>query len=71
MILKKLSLALIKGYKKIISPWLPQTCRYYPTCSEYTTQAIEKHGVAKGLCLGAKRIFRCHPFNQGGYDPVP
>ena len=62
---------IIKGYQLIISPWLPDACRYYPTCSSYCISAIEKHGAAKGLLLGAKRILRCHPFHAGGYDPVP
>lgn len=61
---------LIKVYQKYISPYKPQkSCRFYPTCSEYTLQAIEKYGF-KGLWLGLKRVSRCHPFNKGGYDPL-
>lgn len=69
--MKKLALGLIRFYKKFISPALPPSCRYYPTCSEYTYQAIEKYGVLHGGWMGFKRIMRCHPFTRGGYDPVP
>ncbi len=62
---------LIRFYKMAISPLFPPSCRFYPTCSTYTMEAIEKHGPAKGSWLGAKRILRCHPWNEGGYDPVP
>lgn len=58
-------------YRKVISPLKPPTCRFYPTCSQYALDAIELHGPAKGSWLAAKRIARCHPFNPGGYDPVP
>jgi len=67
--IKKIFLALIGVYQKI-SRLTPSTCRFYPTCSEYTKQAIEKYGVLKGGWLGIKRICRCHPFNPGGYDPL-
>lgn len=70
MIIIKLSVNSIKLYQKIISPVLPKTCRFYPTCSEYMIQSLEKYGFMKGLSLGVKRIIRCHPFNSGGYDPV-
>ncbi|MEG3617160.1 membrane protein insertion efficiency factor YidD [Magnetovibrio sp. PR-2] len=63
--------ALVKGYQLVISPVLPASCRYYPTCSSYTLQAIETHGALKGAWMGLKRIGRCHPWNDGGYDPVP
>jgi putative membrane protein insertion efficiency factor len=69
--LKKLALLLIRGYQLTLSRVLPPSCRFTPTCSVYTYQAIEKYGFFKGGWLGAKRISRCHPFNPGGYDPVP
>lgn len=56
---------------KIISPVLPPRCRFYPTCSQYCYEAIERYGIIKGTFLGFKRVIRCHPFNMGGYDPVP
>ncbi len=62
---------LIKGYQWFLSPILPGSCRFYPTCSSYALQAIETHGALKGGWLGLKRIGRCHPWNDGGYDPVP
>ena len=68
--MKKLFLFLIRIYQKIISPWTPKSCRFYPTCSEYSKQAIIKYGAFKGGWMGFKRIIRCHPFNPGGYDPV-
>lgn len=64
-------LCLLRGYKRFISPLLGNHCRFYPTCSEFTYQALEKYGVGKGLWLGLKRLLRCHPFHPGGYDPVP
>ncbi|MGM0420030.1 MAG: membrane protein insertion efficiency factor YidD [Bacillota bacterium] len=67
---KKILLKLIKFYQRSISPFLPKSCRFYPTCSSYTAQAIEKYGALKGTWLGIKRILRCHPFNPGGYDPI-
>lgn len=68
--MKKLILFLISIYQKI-SKLTPSRCRFYPTCSEYTKQAIIKYGIIKGGWLGIKRICRCHPLNEGGYDPVP
>ena len=62
---------LIKGYKLFISTVLPPSCRYHPTCSTYAIQALQKHGIVKGGYLSAKRIIRCHPYAEGGYDPVP
>lgn len=69
--MKKLALFIIKLYKKIISPLLPNACRFYPTCSEYTYTAIERFGVIKGSFLGAKRLVKCQPFCSGGVDLVP
>jgi len=67
---KKLILWFIKVYQKIISPWTPKTCRFYPTCSEYSYQAVKKYGALKGGLKSVKRISKCHPFNPGGYDPL-
>ena len=61
---------MIKGYQYCISPLFPPRCRFIPSCSTYTIQAIEKHGAVKGVLLGCWRILRCHPFSRGGYDPV-
>lgn len=69
--MQKILILLLRGYKTFISPLLGPHCRFYPTCSEYTLIAIEKHGVIRGLWLGIKRIFRCHPWHEGGLDPVP
>ena len=62
---------LIRGYQILISPLLPATCRYMPTCSSYALVAIERFGPLRGSWLAAKRIFRCNPWHEGGYDPVP
>ncbi|HPX26773.1 MAG TPA: membrane protein insertion efficiency factor YidD [Treponemataceae bacterium] len=62
---------LIRFYQVCISPFFPPKCRYYPTCSTYTLEAIKKYGPFKGLFMGIKRILRCHPFHEGGFDPVP
>lgn len=61
----------IKTYQKIISPILGPRCRFYPTCSNYAVEALTKHGIIKGGFLTLKRLLKCHPFNKGGYDPVP
>ncbi len=61
----------IRFYQKYISPLTPPSCRFHPTCSEYTRQAIIRHGVLKGIGLGIVRISKCHPFHPGGHDPVP
>jgi hypothetical protein len=63
-------IAALKGYKLLLSPLLPSACRYRPTCSEYMLDAVEQYGVWRGVWLGLKRLGRCHPFHQGGYDPV-
>ena len=68
--MKTIAVYVLRGYKSFLSPLLPPSCRFIPTCSEYTAEAIAKHGVLKGAVLGVKRILRCHPFNPGGYDPV-
>lgn len=62
---------LIKVYQLFISPLLPSSCRFVPTCSAYTKEALEKYGLFKGLWLGIKRISKCHPWGKSGYDPVP
>jgi putative membrane protein insertion efficiency factor len=62
--------AALKGYKLFLSPLLPSACRYRPTCSEYMLAAVEQYGVLRGVWLGLKRLGRCHPFHEGGYDPV-
>jgi len=61
----------IRGYQKFISPALPPSCRFSPSCSQYTLEAVSKYGALKGIWLGMRRLIRCHPFNPGGYDPVP
>lgn len=68
---RRLLMAVIRGYQRFVSPALPPACRYLPTCSAYTIEALERHGTAKGLWLGTKRICRCHPWGGSGYDPVP
>lgn len=62
---------MIRGYQVALSPLLPSSCRYTPTCSQYSLEAVEKYGALRGMWLGARRILRCHPFRKGGYDPVP
>jgi putative membrane protein insertion efficiency factor len=62
---------LIRGYQLAVSPLLGQRCRFYPTCSQYTLEAVETHGVLRGLWLGVRRVAKCHPFHPGGFDPVP
>ncbi|MCX7943834.1 MAG: membrane protein insertion efficiency factor YidD [Deltaproteobacteria bacterium] len=68
--MSSLVIFIIKLYQQIISPLLPPSCRYHPTCSEYSIQAISQHGLLRGLLLSIYRIIRCNPFSRGGYDPV-
>ena len=71
--MKKILIFFINGYQKYISTYLQTKnihCKFYPTCSEYAKQAIEKYGAGKGICLGIWRILRCNPFSKGGYDPL-
>ncbi|NOR49780.1 MAG: membrane protein insertion efficiency factor YidD [Desulfuromonadales bacterium] len=67
---KRLAIAGIRFYRAFISPLKPPTCRFYPSCSMYTLDAVNRHGVVGGLWLGLKRLARCHPWHPGGYDPV-
>ncbi len=69
--MKRLVLAGLRWYKHAVSPLMPPACRYTPTCSEYATEAIERHGLARGSFLALRRVLSCHPFARGGYDPVP
>ncbi|MGH9173406.1 MAG: membrane protein insertion efficiency factor YidD [Vicinamibacterales bacterium] len=69
--MRRVALWLIRGYQRGISPLLPPSCRFVPSCSDYGYQAIEKYGIIRGGAMTAWRILRCNPFNKGGYDPVP
>ena len=69
--MKRLLLLLVQFYRSCISPLLPPSCRYYPTCSAYAMEAIERYGARRGAWMALRRILRCHPFHAGGYDPVP
>jgi hypothetical protein len=68
--MRKFALGSIRMYRRFISPMLPPSCRYWPSCSEYASQAIQRHGVLKGGLLGVWRIMRCNPWSKGGIDPV-
>ena len=67
---RTVAVALLNGYKILVSPLLPSACRFHPTCSDYMKASIEKYGVVKGIGLGLRRLARCHPFHEGGFDPV-
>lgn len=68
--MRKAVMASLRFYKRFLSPFLPSACRYHPTCSEYMLEAVSKYGVARGVSMGLRRLLRCHPFRQGGFDPV-
>jgi putative membrane protein insertion efficiency factor len=65
-----LIVGLVRGYRLFVSPFLPQACRFHPTCSQYMIEAVTKYGAIRGVFMGARRLLRCHPFSPGGYDPV-
>ena len=69
--MQKIILIMIKGYQYLLSPFLGSHCRYYPSCSHYAVQAVQEHGTLRGLLLAVRRVSRCHPWHEGGYDPVP
>ena len=64
-------LAMLRFYKLALSPWMPSGCRFHPTCSDYMREAVEKHGALAGVWRGLRRLSKCHPFHEGGFDPVP
>ena len=68
--MRKIVIVILQGYKRFISPLLPSACRFHPTCSEYMLEAVNKYGAARGIWMGTRRLLRCHPFHQGGFDPV-
>jgi hypothetical protein len=69
--MKTLFLALIRAYQYLLRPLLGSNCRFYPSCSDYAREAIERHGALRGLWLAVRRVARCHPYHPGGFDPVP
>ncbi|MEE9548978.1 MAG: membrane protein insertion efficiency factor YidD [Candidatus Binatia bacterium] len=70
-LVKRVIILLLNGYRHYLSPLLPPTCRFFPSCSGYTLEAVQRHGSMKGLWFGLRRLLRCHPFHRGGYNPVP
>jgi uncharacterized protein len=66
-----LVLGLLRFYKLVLSPWMPSGCRFRPTCSEYMRESVLKHGALQGVSMGLRRLGKCHPFHEGGFDPVP
>jgi len=69
--MKTVLLGLLRGYRYVVSPMQGRNCRFYPSCSVYAVEAVERHGALRGAWLAVKRVGRCHPFHPGGYDPVP
>ena len=68
--MRKIVIGNLRVYKRFVSPLLPSACRFHPTCSEYMIEAVSKYGAARGVWMGTRRLLRCHPFHQGGFDPV-
>ena len=69
--LRRAFLAPVRGYRRVVSPLLPVRCKYYPSCSAYAIEAVERFGILRGTVLATWRLLRCNPFSHGGYDPVP
>jgi len=68
--IRRLGLKVVRAYKLVVSPWLPPSCRFTPTCSEYAYEAIEEYGLLRGTARAAARLLRCHPLHRGGFDPL-
>ncbi|MDR5693773.1 MAG: membrane protein insertion efficiency factor YidD [Armatimonadota bacterium] len=69
--MREILIVAIRGYQRFLSPYLPPSCRFYPSCSQYALEAVSKYGAIRGLWLALRRLLRCHPFHPGGFDPVP